>query len=451
MSWPLHPPVAPTPAPPTAPLEAAAAPLEAPTVALETTVGPVGPATSGGQSEATRLVGVDVARAIAMIGMVIAHYVVRDPGGGALDSVRAFVDGRAMPLFVLLGGVGVTLAARRAAHPDRALLLRAVVLFPLGLLLQEVTVGIAIILQYYALFFVVAVGLRRLPGVGLWAVALVVTALGGVAFQLTPTWPTYEGWAGWSALGDAMWWKGLATALTVNGYYPLAPTLAFLAVGMWLGRQRLDSDRVAATMLAAGMVLGLVGYVGGRALASAVDTDGIVRDAQTGRSELAASIAADLARVDGISVAELRRRVDDSVTLERERDEVLASLVDYHDHVVASFRVERLADAAGHSHMPAWVLGATGSATAVLGASLLAARRLERPLVPLVVLGQFALTFYVAQAVLIRWTVERGTTSIGAEFRLCAAIVVGFTLAALVWRRWLGRGPLEATLRLVAR
>src|SRR5690606_33280685 len=59
----------------------------------------------------------------------------------------------------------------------------------------------------------------------------------------------------------------------------------------------------------------------------------------------------------------------------------------------------RLFDTDGHSHMPAWVVGAGGLSVAALGGMVAAARRWARPMRALVVLGQCALSFYVVQAV----------------------------------------------------
>ena len=358
---------------------------------------PTGTTTTGRRP---RVQGVDLARALAIGGMLVAHFVARAEQPSVLDSVRAFVDGRAMPLFVLLSGVSVTLLARSARHPDRALLVRAALFLPLGLALQEWTVGIAIILQYYALFLTVAVGLRRLGDRTLLAVAAAVTAVAGVTVQLLgPRWPGYQAWRG--GRGIVPPW-GLLANLTVNGYYPMLPAIAFLIVGLWLGRRDLGDARVAGRLLAVGVALGLVGYVGGRALEARLATAGTI-----GASASAGAGPA--------------------------------------------FVWARLADAAGHSEMPAWVIGSTGTACAALGACLLVARRTRRTTAPFVALGQLSLSAYVAQALVIRWTPAFEDTTIAQQSLIALALFAGLTLGAWAWRRVARRGPLEALVHVVSR
>lgn len=338
-------------------------------------------------SPAGRLIGIDVARAVAMIGMTIAHFVERSPEGGLGTSVKAFTDGRAMPLFVVLGGVGVTLLVTRSETPDLDLLTRAAVLLPMGLVVQENSVAIAVILQYYAVFFVLAVGLRRLPDVGLLATAVVTTVVGGITFQtIGADHSSTTGWDGVDELPGVLW------ALTINGYYPVLPTVAMFAVGMWVGRRRLDDLTVVRNLVAGGVALALVGYVGGRRLVDTLD-------------------AGPWEQGEG-------------------------------------FEASRLLDATDHSQMPAWVIGSIGTSLVALGLSLLVARRPTPLLTPFVVLGQMALTYYVFQAIIHdRWWPRTETTQL-QEYGYSAVILVGFVLAAMVWRRYLGRGPLERLLRV---
>jgi uncharacterized membrane protein YeiB len=334
-----------------------------------------------------RIVGLDVARAAAMLGMVIAHYVEQDEATGFGSSARDFVDGRAMPLFVVLGGIGVTLLTNRSEGADRALVTRALILFPLGLALQEATTDIAIILQYYSVFFLLAVGLRRLPTAALLPAAVVVTLAGAVTNQILspPTLPSYGGWEGLQSLADpGLWW-----AILVNGYYPFLPVGAFFIVGMWMGRQRIDA--IAVPMVWAGTTLAVIGSWVGAFIGERV---GALPDDATG---------------DG-------------------------------------FRWQALFDATGHSEMPVWVIGATGTALVVIGLSILATQRWR--LRPLVVLGQMALTFYVFQAVAINWTPPRPETSTVEEYLLAAGLTVGFLIFAFIWVTFVNRrGPLELMLR----
>jgi uncharacterized membrane protein len=387
---------------------------------------------------------VDLARAVAIAGMVVAHFAARGEPG-ALDAIRAFVDGRAMPLFVVLFGVSISLLARHGAHPDRALLVRAAVLAPLGIALQEATVGIAVVLDAYALWCLAAIGLRRLGDRALLAGAVVVTAVAAVARQLLgPRWPSYTGWDGGRGLVPP--WGYLAH-LTVNGYYPALPSLAFVLVGLWIGRRDLADARVAVRLAAIGAIVGTVGYVGGRAIGDRAGATGVVE--RDGAAVIATDRVAEVGAVYGITEAEVAMLAPDD---EREPRAHLEAFVAYAQDRTPAFHAVRLLDVRGHSQMPAWVVGSTGTACAALGLCLLVARRprARRALAPLVALGQLSLTAYVAQALVIRWTPSAADTSTAQQFAIAMAVVGATTLFAWAWRARFRRGPLEAALHAAA-
>jgi peptidoglycan/LPS O-acetylase OafA/YrhL len=395
------------------------------------------PATIGRTTK--RVHGLDVARALAMVGMVIAHYVEQDSGTGIGATVRAFVDGRAMPLFMVLGGVGISFLVRRSTDPDRDLLIRAGILFPMGLILQELTDGIAIILQYYALFFVIAIGLRRLPTRMLLGLGLVLMAAGAYSKQVWA--PQVDSYAGWQGIGtlfeSGTWWS-----LVVSGYYPFLPAGAFLTIGMWIGRRDLRLPRVALSLASVGLVLALVGSWGGAWIGDRVGASGAV--IENGQAALADDLVQRFAAEEGLTLdeAEARLATEIPTTASVEAVERVAQRI---ERSTAGFRWQRLFDASGHSQMPAWVIGAAGMALFVIGGSLLVASRLR--LFALSVLGEMALTFYAYQAVLINWTPEKSSTTLAEEYLVAAALTLLFVVAGLGWKLVVGRGPLEQLLR----
>ena len=341
-----------------------------------------------------RIIGIDVARAIAMLGMVIVHYAWPDGSGGILEFTALAATGRSMPLFILLGGVGAVILTERSATPDRDLAVRAAILLPLGFLLQELTTWIQIILQSYSLFFLLAIGLRRLSGRALLALAGLVTAVGAWTYQVVgPRLPELT-WVG-DLLADPL---TLVWSLLFNGYYPFFPVGAFFILGMWLARLDLRSTRVAGVMAVTGTVV-------------------------------------------GVGTAWLAQRWVAAGGYE-------AEVFDPSDSGPVVFSTARLLDVAGHSQMPAWVISSTGTAVAVMGICLLVAPRLRVWMGPLVAVGQLALTFYAFQAILVRFTPHPETTPLVEEYGYVAAIYVGFTVFAVAWKRRLGPGPLEALLRL---
>lgn len=337
-----------------------------------------------------RITGIDMARGIAMALMVVVHFVAWWEGEGALFTAAELVRGRAMPLFMLLGGVGVTLMTARTATPTRNLLIRAAMLLALGFVLTEYVDRLAIVLQAYALFFVLAIVLWRLPSKALLALVPAFVAVGAVTYQtvgeprvITPFESFFNSTHG-------------IESLVFDGFYPLFPVGAFFVFGMWLARLDLRSERIGAALLSVGAIVGSAVWIGADRIVEAFNI-----------------------RID------FGGRAGDG-----------------------SFHFGRLLDTEGHSAMPAWVISALGTSAAILGFSLLIAPRLPSLVRPLTVVGSMSLTFYVFQAWATNIVPDTFETGVVEEWGYAIGVYVIFTLFALVWNRWFRSGPLERVLRV---
>lgn len=333
-----------------------------------------------------RITGIDVARALAIVGMVMAH--VQPRGLGEQSDLLAIayrsVNGRAAILFGLLAGVGISLLDGRSLGHRRTvttMVWRAVVLFPMGFWLQSLDTPVAVILHYYAFFFLLGAVLVHLSDRGLLVVAGVALLAGPAVVQQAV-----------SAVDAARtmpdWWDVGATlrTVTVLGYYPIVTWAVPLSVGMWLGRRRLDGRGVAGTMVVGGAVAITAGYL--------------------------ASIA-------------FRPRVS---------GELLGQL----------FEIEP------HNQMPLWLVTATGTAVAVLGLALIVGERLPRLTAPFAAAGRMAFTIYVAHLLVFDLRPEwlGPNTSFPDAAATVARFVVVTLVVSTVWVRLIGTGPLESLLRM---
>ncbi|WP_137293272.1 heparan-alpha-glucosaminide N-acetyltransferase domain-containing protein [Nocardioides dongxiaopingii] len=209
-----------------------------------------------------RLVGIDVARCVALLGMVATHVLdARTPAGDVAAS-QWLAGGRASALFAVLAGVSLALvtgrrtpfAGRRRLRATRAVVVRAVLVGLVGLLLGELDTGLAVILTYYAVLFVLA-----LPFLGLRARPLLVLAVGWavlapvVSHLVRPGLPD-RGTAS-PALDQLAEPGRLLSELLLTGYYPAVPWLAYLLLGLALGRLDLGSARVAARLVGVGLAV----------------------------------------------------------------------------------------------------------------------------------------------------------------------------------------------------
>jgi len=209
-----------------------------------------------------RLVGLDVARCLALLGMVSTHVLSPVTPEGEISWTQDLAGGRASALFAVLAGVSIALLSGRRTPPTgrarwvavRALGVRALLIAAVGLTLGMLDSGLAVILTYYGVMFLLA-----LPFIGLGARWLALLAAAWlvvvpvVSHQLRPMLPDARGDnPAWGQLADPvpMLWE-----LLLTGYYPALPWLAYLFAGMAVGRSELGRRTVQAGLLVGGVAL----------------------------------------------------------------------------------------------------------------------------------------------------------------------------------------------------
>ena len=192
---------------------------------------------------AGRIVGLDVARALALVGMIATHMLPSTDPDGGVAVAQQVAGGRASALFAVLAGVSLALMSGRST-PVRGteawavsagLAVRALLIAVLGLLLGSLPSGILVILAYYGVLFLLGIPFIRLGAGSLALLAVVWVAVVPVLLQLLrphlPEAPIASPTLG--SLADPL---GLLAQLTVTGTYHAIPWLAYLFVGMALGR-----------------------------------------------------------------------------------------------------------------------------------------------------------------------------------------------------------------------
>ena len=213
-----------------------------------------------------RIIGYDLARALAVFGMVVVNFKIvmgaEKSGPDWLGNMVGLLEGRAAATFVVLAGVGLSLLSRKGrvlgdhdllVQDHRTLLKRALFLFVIGLLYTPIWP--ADILHFYGIYIALAAFLLAAPTSRLWAFAgSLVLAFGVMLFALD-----YEkGWD-WSTLSyDGLWTPaGMVRHLFFNGFHPVVPWLAFVLVGMVLGRQHMSAPVMRRRVFAWGAGLAI--------------------------------------------------------------------------------------------------------------------------------------------------------------------------------------------------
>ncbi len=355
-----------------------------------------------------RVVGFDIARALAVIGMVVVNFKIvmgaESAGPDWLVWVVGLLDGRAAATFVVLAGVGISLMSlrsrqtgdRAAVAGDRGILLRrAAFLFVVGL--AYTPIWPADILHFYGVYIAVAAlfltaSMRRLLG-GATALVLLFMAL------LLPL--NYEAGWDWDTLSYQGFWTplGMIRHLFFNGFHPVVPWLAFMLLGMALGRLDLTDAKIRARVL---------------------------------RWSVSAAAFAETASWG------LRRLVGAAVLSRQDEADLLAVF--------------------GTDPMPPVVLymvaaGGVAVTAVVLCVWLGTQYRNSAWIRPLVATGQLALTLYVAHVVIGMGVLEAASRleNQSLSFAIMAAVafcILGVAFSTM-WTRRFRRGPLEWVMRLV--
>lgn len=347
-----------------------------------------------------RIAGADLARGLAVIGMLAAHLLVTDDAVDPTDASTwdGVVNGNSSILFATLAGVSIGLLTggrRPVAAPRRGilqgrLLVRAAALWIVGLALMLLGVPVYVILPAYAVMFALAVPLVGLTARPLWILAGALAAVMPFVHAFAASWP---GWQ--TPLGGDV-------SLLIGWHYPFEVWIAFVVAGLALARSGLDRTPVLAAALAGGALVSGIAFA---------------LDVATG------------ARASGAASGD-----DDGV---------------------------RVWTAEPHSSGLLEVWGSGGLAVAIIAACVLLCRGdggggiVGRILLPLRAAGSMPLTAYASQIVV--WAIAAAALGVPGDlagFReaqpfwpMTLGILAGCTLWALV----LGRGPLERGIEGLAR
>lgn len=204
-----------------------------------------------GDAGVARIAGVDIARGIAILGMFVAHTMPRQDDGELL------VDGRSSLLFATLAGVSLGLMSggedpptdRRRARIRGVVVVRALFVFLLGVLLSTLGSEIAIILDYYAVMFLLMLPLLFAPRAWLAVTAGIVLVCAPLLADLVDQGERRQD----SAID-------LLRDYLLTGAYPALVWLPVLLAGLLAARSGLERRRTQAWMIVGGAAAAATGY-----------------------------------------------------------------------------------------------------------------------------------------------------------------------------------------------
>ncbi len=380
-----------------------------------------------------RLVGVDLARALAVFGMYIVHI---GPPLSATTGVGSWIryvaDGHSSVLFATLAGFSLMLLAGRrepktglAGRQAKArIAIRAVVLLALGTVMAMEYGGV-IILGFYGAYFLLALPLVKLSARTLAfiaaAFALVTPQLAfGLTSLLTASvQESINAYDPLRRLGEV----GLLDLL-LTGFYPALTWMSFVIAGMALGRLDLSSSTVRRRLAALGACLTVAAY--GMSLL------------------LAGNNALRSTAEDGSSSGGSGSMPPGSAAMPPGSGSMPPGGGSFPDMPASS-----LLSAGPHSGTTFDIIGSVGVAILVIvGATVLMDRlpRLRRLAKPVIAVGTMSLTAYVGHFVAQSVLSTPAGTSTQQSWLPLIMYVLGAIVFATVWSRFFRRGPLEYLL-----
>lgn len=370
-----------------------------------------------------RIHGLDAARGIALLGMVAVHTLPVSFDNTDVPTLSwTLFAGDAAALFALLAGVSLALLTggrnphrhSRRKLSTNSLVVRALLILSFGLLLNYLPMEVFNILPYYGVFFLLAIPFLRMGPLRLLLAAAFFAVVGPVIAFLVAANFSYE--AVYLPTFTDLYFSPLETVLSllVNGTFPAVTWMAFLCVGMALGRIDLTKLSVQIQLMITGALLA--------ALATGVSQ--LLLHGLGGWTEIL--------RTEAAGGGQLAHEI------------IVFGPVDFEPRPTESWWW--LAISGPHNNTLFSIGTSLGVALTVLGACLLISNLWKEMLVPLIAAGSMTLTLYTAHLIFMAVVVPEH------QLGLWFIVQIGLaTLFATVWYQAIGRGPLEAVMYKVSK
>ncbi|MDO5669130.1 MAG: heparan-alpha-glucosaminide N-acetyltransferase domain-containing protein [Corynebacterium sp.] len=370
-----------------------------------------------------RLLGLDAVRGFALLGMIVVHVAPPvNPYTGDPTFLHALFSGRAAALFAIMAGLALALVTGRdKPHTGArwrssavALLIRAMMIFALGLSLNHLELPVYNILPYYGLLFILAIPFTVLNAVKAFVLAAIMLVLGPVLMFAGLSTIPFEAdrAADWVTLFTRP--SDLFLSMLVGGTYPAVTWITFVLVGIGLGRLPLGTLATQIYILIIGTAFLLIAPMLSNTLLVDFGGWGHITEKTPGF---------DIQRAYYVDV--------------------------YGPETNASLPTDTwwwLATDGPHTNTPLALLGGIGFGLIAIGLFLLLAQVAGKGLTPLIATGSMSLTLYAVHLVTMGLIHTADQPYLWTFVQL---LVAGFF--ATFWYFSVGRGPLEGLVSTVSK
>lgn len=212
-----------------------------------------------------RIIGIDLARFLAIVGMMAAHLLV--PMGNAPAWVEIVSSGFPSSLFAVLGGFGVVFASRKQQgfSASVGIFVRGIVVVFIGWLMELLPDhNIAVVLVYFGTAIAVSAFIVNLPSWGLVLIAAILS-LGGAQLN---AWYRIEVYDAMPGLLD---YRHFFESVFITGTYPVLTWIVYMLIGIIMARWMLAMrsggklTQAATWMLVGGAIVSSAAYIFGEA------------------------------------------------------------------------------------------------------------------------------------------------------------------------------------------
>ena len=355
-----------------------------------------------------RIIGIDVARALAVIGMIIVNFKIAFGGNGSglTKSFAEIFEGKAAATFVVLAGIGIAFMTNSAIRTNdksklntvrQRILKRALFLFIVGT--SYIVIWPADILHFYGIYMLlVLLFLTSKP-----KLILMFTALLIISYPILMLFMNYDNGWNFKSFEYSDFWtlNGFIRNLFYNGFHPVIPWSSFMLFGFWFGKQNLNSEK----FLFKSFLVSIISFI----------------------------------VIQVFSFFSITILAEGNPQAVKELTEILGT--------------------SPMPPLPIYMLGGISIAIAIISACILIAKRFpkNKTINALNKTGQLALTFYVAHVVIGMGIVDAinpskmGNYSI--EFSVIYALVFSLICIAFAsfWLKYKNSGPLEWVIRKVTK
>ncbi len=197
-----------------------------------------------------QIIGIDVARALAVIGMIIVNFKIAFGTQGS-EIVKLFAglfEGKSAATFVVLAGVGIALMSNSAVKKNDIQKLKnirfritkkAIFLFIVGL--SYIPIWSADILHFYGIYMLITLVFLNSSQKSI--IRSVVAII--IVYPIIMMFWSYDiGWNFETFVYSDFWSiNGFFRNLFYNGFHPVIPWTAFMLIGLWFGKQNLNDNK----------------------------------------------------------------------------------------------------------------------------------------------------------------------------------------------------------------